>query len=60
MIENEDSVCAFVYPEDVCGEYNLKTFASRIEAELVGAIVTHTGSCGLCSTTKDLAIYLSK
>lgn len=52
-------VCAFVRAD---GEraYRLRTFASADEAERHGARVTHTGSCGACSTLTDLAVYLGE
>jgi hypothetical protein len=64
MTDVETAVCAFKYPVDSnglesCSDYNLVTYSSRKEAEMDGATVTHDGSCGLCSTTQDLAIYLS-
>ena len=38
--------------------YTLRTFASEKEAIKHNAVVTHTNSCGACSTTKDLAAYM--
>lgn len=41
--------------------YSLVTFNSEKEAEKTpGAVVTHTGWCGMCSTAKDLAVYMEK
>lgn len=65
LLEQDAAVCAFMYPklEDgslSCSQYEMITFPSREEAERAGGTVTHAGSCGLCSTAKDLAIYLSK
>jgi hypothetical protein len=71
MTGDADAVCALHY-DDVaannnnktlsasCSTYSLITYSSRAEAETAGDTVTHLGSCGLCSTTQDLAIYLSK
>lgn len=58
-----DAVCAIVYPESgSCSSYNLTTFSSRTAFENdprnSRAILTHEGSCGLCSTAQDLAVYL--
>lgn len=39
--------------------YMVQSYPSREEAEADGAIVTHVGSCGVCSTTKDLAAFMS-
>lgn len=59
----DTAVCAFVYPkengEESCTTYSIQTFPSRDEAEKAGAVITHEGSCGLCSTAVDLALYLS-
>jgi hypothetical protein len=62
MIDNVDAVCAFHYVDsnNTCSTYSLLTYSSRIEAENAGDILTHLGSCGLCSTTQDLAVYLSE
>jgi hypothetical protein len=34
------------------------TYASTEEIEADGAILTHHGACGVCSTTQDLAVYI--
>jgi len=67
LIDSDDAVCGYVYETDPadgsqlsCIDYSMITFPARSEAEKSGAVVTHEGSCGLCSTTQDLAIYLSK
>jgi len=56
------AVCAIhvVDPTAECQEssYNLKTYASREEAEAAGGFVTHLGHCGVCSTLQDLSVYL--
>jgi hypothetical protein len=45
--------------EDQCPtEYSLMTYASKEEMEADGAILTHHGACGVCSTTQDLAVYI--
>jgi hypothetical protein len=65
----DTAVCAFVYTQvstkesfgdSSCSSYSLQSFPTRTAAENAGATITHEGSCGLCSTTIDLAIYLSK
>jgi hypothetical protein len=73
FLDFDTAVCGFLYTnktasrnalltatENCPGEYSLVTFRTREEAYKSGAVVTHEGSCGLCSTTKDLAVYLSK
>lgn len=37
--------------------YRIKSYPSREEAETAGGFVTHVGSCGVCSTLQDLAVY---
>ena len=55
----EDSVCAYKYESETCGQYSMVTYPSTAAALEVNGVPTHSGSCGLCSTTQDLAIYLS-
>ena len=57
----DDAVCAYLY-SGVCptNTYELVSYASRTDAENAGAVITHEGVCGLCSTTQDLSIYLIK
>lgn len=51
-------------PEAACGAifgmdgYRLDTFDSPAAARAAGAVVTHHGACGLCSSLQDLAIYV--
>lgn len=64
-MDTDSAVCAFVYPQNPdgstsCSSYYLQTYRSRDDAYAAGAFITHEGSCGLCSTSIDLAIYLSK
>lgn len=59
-LDLDTAICAFKYTNTTCGEYNLITYPNRMEALKDHAIITHEGSCGLCSTAADLAIYLSK
>jgi len=59
------AVCGYVYTTGVdstmsCSQYSMVTYETRDDLIAAGAIITHEGSCGLCSTTQDLAIYLSK
>lgn len=64
--ESDSAVCAYKFPTDddthamSCSTYSMVTYPSREAAEQDRAILTHEGSCGLCSTTQDLAIYLSE
>jgi len=63
MLDVDSAVCAYKYialadGSQSCTNYAMVTYASAADAELDGAVVTHAGSCGLCSTTQDLSIYL--
>ena len=51
-----DAVCAVV-AEDT-RSYRLRDFDSADAAIAAGAMPTHTGTCGLCSTLADLAVYM--
>ena len=64
-LDSDAAVCGYVYNnlEDgskSCSQYSMVTYNNRSDLMKAGAIITHEGSCGLCSTTQDLAIYLSK
>ena len=54
------SVCGIIYNDNNCTSYNMITYETEEIAKLSNAYITHTGSCGLCSTTQDLSVYLSK
>lgn len=63
MLDVPTAVCAYKYPmvengEQSCSTYSMVTYFSKEDALADGAILTHAGSCGLCSTTQDLSIYL--
>jgi hypothetical protein len=58
-LDDDEAVCGFLYHDIDCGSYDIITYSSRMDAIKAGAMITHTGSCGLCSTTQDLSIYLS-
>jgi hypothetical protein len=55
----ENAVCGIHYQDTNCSLYELKTYPSWEDATDAGAFVTHLGSCGVCSTTQDLAAYMS-
>lgn len=52
------SVCAVKFEDSEKVKYNLRTFSSALQAKLSGWRVTHVGKCGVCSTLKDLAVYM--
>ena len=64
LLNDETTVCAFKYePFDdgssSCQLYSMVTYQSEDDAIADNATITHSGSCGLCSTAQDLAVYLS-
>jgi hypothetical protein len=56
----EDTATVCAVERDATAEltYRLHTYPSAADAEAAGAIVTHHGGCGLCSTLTDLAVYM--
>ena len=56
----KSSVCAVKFRDELKKEYELKTFSSKSAAERANYIITHYGRCGMCSSLKDLAIYMAK
>ncbi|MGC6514839.1 MAG: hypothetical protein ACON4N_10110 [Myxococcota bacterium] len=55
LVPDSESVCAVTLLEDET--YRLETFSDAVTAHEAGAIVTHGGACGLCSSLEDLAAY---
>jgi len=53
-----DAVCGIRY-DGGCTGYALETFATAGAAAAAGYNLTHTGSCGLCSSLSDLATYIA-
>lgn len=57
------AACGVVYeavPEGQCPvRYSLQSFASVAELESAGAVLTHHGACGVCSSLQDLAVYIA-
>lgn len=64
-LDVDSAVCAYKYlasptsPQNTCTFYEMVTYPSTEDALNDGAVLTHSGSCGVCSTAQDLAIYLS-
>ena len=52
-----DAVCAVELASGGL-QYSLTRFESAQAARDAGATVTHTGNCGLCSSLKNLAVYM--
>ncbi len=53
-----DEVCAVLPNAPGSREYRLRTYPTSETAKAEGALVTHFGGCGLCSTLADLAVYM--
>jgi hypothetical protein len=51
------NVCAIVPTQEK--RYRLETFESIASAQQANALVTHAGRCGLCSSLKDLMVYIA-
>lgn len=58
-MKNKERVCAIRYVNNDKKEYEMQNFMNREVAEKQGWIVTHQGTCGKCSTLKDLYVYLT-
>jgi len=54
----EGEVCAVLPAAPGSHDYRVATYASEDGAKEAGAIPTHHGACGLCSTLVDLAVYM--
>lgn len=51
------TVCAVRFSDTMPGAYMVETHATADEATAAGAVVTHAGACGVCSSLADLAVY---
>ncbi len=56
--EKPDSVCAVIIDPDDPNAYRLETFEDAAAADNAGAIVSHRGACGMCSSLGNLAVYI--
>ncbi|MFH1130589.1 MAG: hypothetical protein V1754_04595 [Pseudomonadota bacterium] len=56
-IRDENKVCAIVYESAQKKNYHLVTYENATEAKEAGAILTHFGECGACSSLADLVVY---
>jgi hypothetical protein len=53
-----ESVCGFIVDPIESWVYSLQTFSSAADANEAGAIVTHGGVCGVCSSLENLAVHM--
>jgi hypothetical protein len=58
-VPDRAGVCAVVVEDAGTRTYRLETFEDAAAAEVAGAVVTHDGACGLCSSLADLAVYVA-
>lgn len=59
--KGDDAVCALragAAPKAGPRPYTLIDFTSESEARVAGAVVTHFGGCGVCSSLVNLAVYM--
>ncbi|MED5464668.1 MAG: hypothetical protein VX699_08455 [Myxococcota bacterium] len=56
---HQTGVCGVLNQGEGSKEYTLKSYESADLAQEAGAVVTHRGACGRCSTLHDLAIYMN-
>jgi hypothetical protein len=56
---DDNAVCAVVRGPGAM-QYRLADFPSADAAVAAGAVPTHYGNCGLCSSLADLAVYMEK
>ncbi|KAG7344804.1 hypothetical protein IV203_032335 [Nitzschia inconspicua] len=59
----QGEVCGLLYDPPNEGQecsqtYSMKTYKHINKARQDGAVVTHAGACGVCSTTQDLAAFM--
>jgi len=52
--------CGMLTDRTTPTNYTLKTYDSREAVRAAGAVITHFGACGLCSSLKDLAVYMGQ
>ena len=57
-VEVPDAVCGALFDDTVTGGYRLETYADDAAATEAGAVITHYGACGTCSSFQDLAVYI--
>jgi len=59
---NDSYVCALDYQNDANDRFSDSYLTRSVllaDALRDGLVITHGGTCGVCSTTQDLAVYLS-
>mmetsp|Transcript_21498 Transcript_21498/g.36005 ORF Transcript_21498/g.36005 Transcript_21498/m.36005 type:complete len:285 (+) Transcript_21498:82-936(+) len=64
-LDLDGAVCGFIYSQEAdevisCTSYTMKSYPSRTDAINAGAVITHEGSCGVCSTAQDQALFLTE
>ncbi|MBN2342950.1 MAG: hypothetical protein JXX29_20475 [Deltaproteobacteria bacterium] len=57
-VETPDKVCGLSMDVENTNAYRLETYDTADAASSAGAVITHYGACGLCSSLADLAVYM--
>ena len=57
-LPDREGYCGVIVVEESANTYRLQTFADLDDLLDAGAMPTHRGRCGLCSTLQDLAVYM--
>jgi len=60
MAKKSKGVCGVRFVDNERINYLLKSFKNEEEAISFGYMVTHGSHCGMCSTLKDLAVYMAR
>ncbi len=55
---DSEKVCDIIVDSENANAYRLETFENTAAAESASATITHYGECGLCSSLKNLAVYM--
>jgi hypothetical protein len=58
-IEPDNSQFCAVIPQSEANQYRLANYDTESEAVADGAMVTHQGACGQCSSLQNLAVYMA-
>lgn len=57
-VPSTDGACAVVVDDEAGRTYHLEHFPSEADAIAAGALPTHGGTCGQCSSLQDLSVYI--
>jgi hypothetical protein len=57
-VPQHDKFCGVILDSEDSNQYSIETFETLADLESAGAILTHYGACGKCSTLQNLATYI--